>query len=413
MCNVKDCKLDEYENGKCILHCEKSDWKKLNDEEKETKKQKFNEEFLNYCHNSEDGEIKEFHFYETFNLLEEFENRKFFFKQCYFYDTFSFCNYHTENCFFLDNCFFYEGVSFSEDIDSEFKFVNSCQFDNKSIDLSGIFSKKLSFIGSDEISEINCNSVVFKEDVVLSSLTIKNYSDFQFTKFSKNCSFFQSRFCSTVDFRETNFIGNVNFLLFHSKDELDLSNTVFEGQSNFLKINVNIKNRETARIIKDSFEQQNNIIEANKFYAIEMQKREEELKPSKNFFEWLVFKTHGLASNHSQDWTLSLGWIILFGMLLTVFKVNLSFDINVVFCLIPFLYAKIEKYMFLLFYGFYFIFMKSLDKSPLDDFATNINPFSIMTSADKLTFTELLFKIIIAFLIYQFIISIRQNTRRK
>ena len=100
-------------------------------------------------------------------------------------------------------------------------------------------------------------------------------------------------------------------------------------------------------------------------------------------------------------------------MLLTLFKFNLSFDINIIFCLIPFLYAKIEKYMFLIFYGFYFIFMKSLDKSPLDEFATNINPFSIMTSADKLTFTELVFKIIIAFLIYQFIISIRQNTRRK
>ena len=267
-CSQENCDLEVSENNdKCILHCEKNDWKKLDENKIKTRQQKFNEEFLKYCSSSEDGEIKEFHFYDTFNLLKEIDNGKFFFRQCHFHGFFSFNNYLKEHYLFLDNCFFYGNMHFFRDINSEFHFVNSCQFNKKSIFLNGIFSKKISFIGSDDINEINCNSVVFKNDVVFSTLTVKNYADFQFTKFYKNCSFFQSKFYSTVNFNETNFMGNVNFLLFYSKCELDLSNAVFEGQSNFLKVKVTIANRETARIIKDSFEKKNNIIAANEFYA--------------------------------------------------------------------------------------------------------------------------------------------------
>ena len=49
----------------------------------------------------------------------------------------------------------------------------------------------------------------------------------------------------------------------------------------------------------------------------------------------------------------------------------------------------------------------------LDVIADKINPFSIMTSKDPITFGLLMFKITIAYLIYQFIVSVRQNTRRK
>jgi len=49
----------------------------------------------------------------------------------------------------------------------------------------------------------------------------------------------------------------------------------------------------------------------------------------------------------------------------------------------------------------------------LDIIAMNINPFSIMTSKEPITLGLLIFKITIAYLIYQFIVSVRQNTRRK
>ncbi len=431
-CSQENCDLEVSENNdKCILHCEKNDWKKLDENKIKTRQQKFNEEFLKYCSSSEDGEIKEFHFYDTFNLLKEIDNGKFFFRQCHFHGFFSFNNYLKEHYLFLDNCFFYGNMHFFRDINSEFHFVNSCQFNKKSIFLNGIFSKKISFIGSDDINEINCNSVVFKNDVVFSTLTVKNYADFQFTKFYKNCSFFQSKFYSTVNFNETNFMGNVNFLLFYSKCELDLSNAVFEGQSNFLKVKVTIANRETARIIKDSFEKKNNIIAANEFYALEMKEREKELeddlKKGKNFFEWLVFKIHGLSSNHSQDWLLSLFWMlnITFSLFITEKSIEL-FGSNLV-AFIPTLTISIlginiailnnEKirtmFLFLVTFMNFGIFKIISDKHSLDCVSEKINPFSIMTELSQLNFETFIYKITIAYLIYQLIISIRQNTRRK
>jgi len=65
--------------------------------------------------------------------------------------------------------------------------------------------------------------------------------------------------------------------------------------------------------IKNFFDSSNNIIEANRFYKLEMQAKEEELNKNhkSNFLEWLIFKTHDISSNHSQRWFLSLFWIVI------------------------------------------------------------------------------------------------------
>ncbi len=52
------------------------------------------------------------------------------------------------------------------------------------------------------------------------------------------------------------------------------------------------------------------------------------------------------------------------------------------------------------------------DGSILNEIAKNINPFSKLNSND-MTAGLFIYKITISYLIYQFIISIRQNTRRK
>lgn len=398
MCNVIDCGLDEYENGKCILHCEKNNWTSLNEphyiDAHNLFKKQINEE-INYHKSQLSNQRNSIYENEILDLKKLFEitfnkvifpstkfifaNRikglRFVFKECEFMDKFDISVLTLDNNLkFEANCIFYKDV-----IIKDSNFLEEVFFDNST------------FRGSLLINNVSFhNTLLFRDCEIIMNFELK------YVTFKYECIFQNLSLLSILSLRECIFINSLKI--------------------NDLRVK-NIKDRETARILKDSSEKQNNIIEANNYYAIEMQKREEELdkekKSGKDFFDWVVFKTHGIASNHSQDWALSLAWIILFGMLLTIFKTNLSFDINIIFCLIPFLYAKIEKYMFVVFYVFYFIFMKSLDKSPLDEFATNINPFSIMTSADKLTFTELLFKIIIAFLIYQFIISIRQNTRRK
>ncbi|RZV18566.1 pentapeptide repeat-containing protein [Aliarcobacter butzleri] len=246
--------------------------------------------------------------------------------------------------------------------------------------------------------------------------------------------FSNSKFSDDVDLKHTTFEKIVNFRESNFKKELNLEDTIFKSNVNFLELKAKMKNRETARIIKDSFEKQNNIIESNKFYALEMKEREKELeediREGKNFFEWLVFKIHGLSSNHSQDWTLALFWIInltfFYSYLniqpndkILVFKIIFScIAISVIACMTIKIPEENKERRWLttipvtivcyVLYGY----LVETDWS-LAEFSKNLNPFSIMRGDEPITLGTLIFKIIIAYLIYQFIISIRQNTRRK
>jgi len=210
------------------------------------------------------------------------------------------------------------------------------------------------------------------------------------------------------------------------KGKLDLRDAIFKDEVNFLDIKTNVSNRETARIIKHSFEQQDNIIEANKFYALEMQKQEESLKWRKSFLDKLIFTFHQLSSNHSQDWMLVLLWIlnitvlykispnitstasndIVIFLMTSIITIGIFLiNVNKLFC-----YHILHNYKVILSIIFLYLFNNS--NINFDTISNNINPFSIMTT-QTITFSELIYKIIIAYLLYQFIISIRQNTRRK
>lgn len=192
---------------------------------------------------------------------------------------------------------------------------------------------------------------------------------------------------------------------------------------------INIKNRDTARNIKFTLEKNGNIIDSNTYYNFEMIKREEELEEERkngtNFIDWLVFKIHGLSSNHSQDWILALFWILSFTFMMLINKNincmlsnNLEYFISglfIYFLMINLslytLNKKINKfYLILVFYIIYAFLSKDYI---LKDYSNILNPFSIMSGKEELTFAILIYKIIIGYLIYQLIISIRQNTRRK
>lgn len=213
--------------------------------------------------------------------------------------------------------------------------------------------------------------------------------------------------------------------------KLDLSNTSLPTSTNFLNAKLETANRETARIIKNSFEQQNNIIEANKYYALEMKHYEHELNWKDNFKEKLIFLCHGLSSEHSQNWILPLFWILFFSIIYGSCDYLLGTDfkryplsanmLSFVFILlsVPFIINTILDDnslknilpTFLLFIlGLYLYITKDIS---LELLAKAINPFSSMRSTESINGLQLVFKIIIAYLVYQFIISVRQNTRRK
>lgn len=316
------------------------------------------------------------------------------------------------------NCTFNEKVIIN--INGENKIIfRECIF-NKNVIYKGIFSK---------IELIKCT---FNDIVDFIELEKIFFLKIRFSLFKNIVSITKSnieKFESSLNqFSESLFFSKISINIITLKSSY-YKKIVINDIKNFRQKEImsdNISDRETARIIKDSFEQQNNIIEANKYYALEMKKREEDLTEGKNFFEWLVFKVHGISSNHSQDWLLALFWIMSFtfsiGTITNHFEeyhisfINLipAFFIFIMSLIIASLEIEFKNILLIIFgfisYGLYSIISCDFN---LYNVTNHINPFSVMNSWDNITFSEFIFKVIIAYLIYQLIISIRQNTRRK
>ena len=313
-----------------------------------------------------------------------------------------------------------------------------------------------------EVSSINFEHSIFNGKVKLQYCDIKEKASFYNTKFKDLADFYRTKFHEVVFertdfenvavFSEAVFNQNLNFkyakFLGYSvfrdtiiKGKLDLRNTIFdaEADANFLDITseerkkdpetkefygeakvIQVANRETARLIKSFYEYSNNIIESNKFYALEMKEREKELdksfKDRKNLIEWVIFKLHGLSSNHSQDPVTPILWILNIAFIYSMWISSPQLDhvLSYLSCLIV-LFAIRSKnkwyYKTILIGNLFLPILASY--VTLAIIADKINPFSIMTSKDPITFGLLLFKVTIAYLIYQFIVSVRQNTRRK
>ena len=275
---------------------------------------------------------------------------------------------------------------------------------------------------------------------------------FERTDFEKISVFSEVKFNKGVDFKYVKFLGKSIFRDTVIKEKLNLRNTIFDDDANFLDITsierppssdnndefigettpIKVENRETARVIKDFYDKSNNIIEANKFYALEMQEREKELNIDKKstFFDWLIFKMHRMASNYSTNWSQALFWIVFLSMMYTLELKGLPMLTIYATALIPILILeyifknkqiiyRITDYLVLIILAvliYFFIDFRTLysidPMKLLTDISQNINMFSIF-KGKSIGFGEFIYKVIMGYLIYQLIISVRQNTRRK
>ena len=298
-----------------------------------------------------------------------------------------------------------------------------------------------------EITKADFYNTKFKELADFYQTTFYEV-DFKRTDFWNISVFSESNFDCDVDFSYVKFWGKAIFRDTIISGTLNLRDSIFKDEANFLNItkekvakdkepiDITVANRETARVIKNFYDNSNNIIESNRFYKLEMIEREKELSKNKwsNPKEWLVFKFHELSSNHSQDWFLSLLWIFSISFLyISILEVcREEYIINekifyiiinsLSFLLLFELFSKDRKvkivfkylYVFIVQFGVFIITNKDFHLiTSLNEIADKINPFSIMSSWDEISIDLLLFKVIVAYLIYQLIISIRQNTRRK
>ena len=300
-CSQKNCNLEVFENSdKCILHCEKND---------SFYNEMFFYSFYEYIEREKkelensQQEIKETIFLIRDIIFPNILNNDFeeLSKEVFYQITF-------RNVKF--NFFDLSGIKFEPNI-----LFENCIFNNI-LELTGTEFNYLEFNNITEAKDIYFSSMKVNGRFELNNCTFDNNVYFGFSKFNDNAVFAKTVFKENINFEYTTFEKLAIFKNSNFEKELNFEDAIFKDKTKFLKLEAKVANRETARIIKDSFEQQNNIIEANKFYALEMKEREKELerdlKEGKNIFEWLVFKFHGLSSNHSQNWLLALFWIVIF-----------------------------------------------------------------------------------------------------
>lgn len=298
------------------------------------------------------------------------------------------------------------------------------------------------------IGEANFYNTKFK-DLADFYQTKFNEVNFERTDFEQIAVLSEAEFNCDVNFKYAKFLGKSIFRDTVIKGKLNLRDTIFDGEANFLDIAsesrkdekgefhgepkvIKVANRETARIIKNFYDKSNNIIEANKFYALEMEERSKEISFRNNFFEWIVFFLHGISSNHSQSWGLALYWMFTLSMLYTyeingIHLMTLFVGFVTIAILVEYyfkkyaLFIKYSENLFALLFAIlisvyvYFnsgTWLKLVSTTFYSDVVKNMYIFSNLNS-ENITLGSLLYKVILSYLMYQFIVSVRQNTRRK
>jgi uncharacterized protein YjbI with pentapeptide repeats len=440
--SCENCELEVFENSdKCILHCDKTKYYEKKYElnptqilSKDKMLKKFETKFIEKYQkkiNEDNLILSDIHFPEdSFSkLLEKINSISIIFHKCKFYENILLnkknLNKKLEYLnFFICDMNMINIANINPDVVID---IYDCNFKELLVQYA-----KLNELKIHKVKSLN----IKVNDSTIDCLLITD-SSLNYLKFLNGTN--KKTILKNVQIEDTNFnttfLDRLDFINVEIKNKIDLQNSFIPTNSSFFGLKsskgiLDVANRETARKIKNSFEQQNNIIEANKFYALEMKEREDELeenlKEGKNFFEWLVFKIHGLTSNHSQDWVLVLFWILSFSFGYSFMScVNKLLDTKLEYILTDAFiylfviytsiliinYKKMNKfYLIGLFYIFYVFLSKDFI---LQTFSNNLNPFSIMTEFSELNFSTMIYKITIAYLIYQLIISIRQNTRRK
>lgn len=278
-------------------------------------------------------------------------------------------NYTIKKRFIFNNINKINNISFSELIFNEKVEMKNCNINNLVL-LNTSFTKTVDFFQT-LFNITNFNKTNFEEVVVFENTIFNEDVDFKFTSFSK--------------------LGMFKKAIF--KKSLNLEDSIIQGEMNFLKVYTNVKNRETARIIKYQFEKIGNKIEANKYHTLELEQKRIELEKDKSsdWKEKLIFDVHNLSSNHSTNWFRALILIFFIGCL-TILFVHFGIVKDLFFNPSNF---KID-YIFKAWNELWqFIYIGYMDDKLKDN---------------SLTF--LFNKISLGYLYYQFLISVRKDTRK-
>jgi len=294
--------------------------------------------------------------------------------------------------------------------------ITNCEFD-KRFTLNGFnnvinhvniknstFKSKVNLKNNHIIKEIYLNDSNF-EDIFDSygsnfhqfnthKCIFQDYIGFEHSEFGQEnktnkeqiATFLYTTFESISNFRNTKFHNG-----------LDIENSNFKETPNFLNSGVNPENtnRETFRIIKNSFDSVGNNIEANRFFALEMSKYKDELLKSKNKDDkqkLFVFKWNKRFSNFGQSYRRPIYWLL--GLLIPLYLLKLGKDCNLLYKIYPPLNNIIE----------------CISKH-FNGVAQTFLPFERFL-IEGMEFISLCFYIVFVILIWQIIVAVKRHTKR-
>lgn len=226
-----------------------------------------------------------------------------------------------ENCEFHESVYF-EGSSFKSDVNfRNCEFYDKIEFTNTNFDSQVIFDK-----------------VTFNEDIKFKDAEFKDASLFLDTVFEKNVMFLGAIFRKKIDIKRTRF-----------KSGLDLSETTIMGEvtafglkeEDFyikkVKYETAYSNkRETIRILKKAFLNQNNTIEYAKFSSMERNIHILELKKEKCSFNKIqslsILYLNSISNNHGTSFFRGIIFTVFTSLIFFYFSLiateNFSFSFN-------------------------------------------------------------------------------------
>lgn len=378
---------------------------------------------------------------------------KTFFQECLFHENWHIYNLpilENNNDVLYQQCTFHEKVHSSPDVGERYEIssslFNDCKF-LKKIDFGCVDFNAPIFHNTDnihtEIDELRLSDCTFQEKFILNNCKIGSYisedsvfySKFEFkdnivqnfdanntnhfklvdcygTKFTKfriqksiyedfvgleHCEFGVIENNSTeyvATFMYATFLSFVNFRNTNFHSGLDIEHINLKESPNFLNTKINPKNsnRETFRIIKNSFDKIGNHIEANIFFVFEMKKYKEELSDSNNVQEKIIACLNEKISNFGQSYIRPAFLIVMTS--LVYYVLILGYENNMLYRLFPPANNII-----------------STISNMLNSVAENILPFAKLLK-NGMEFVSLIFYIVFAILISQIIIAVKRHTRR-
>jgi len=303
----------------------------------------------------------------------------------------------------INNCIFEKNFSINKHPHPQQKMDGIIEINQLEIEES-VFKKHFA-LESCVINSYRIKDVEFEGDAKLfDSIFIKMFKNveaeesawFSNTVFHKSTIFEKVIFKEFVQFKYTIFKGYTLFRDMQFEEGLDLDYANIEKEINFYNLEIgnhNIVSRETFRIIKNQFEKIGNKIEANKYHSLELGKYKEEIEKNKtkNWKEYFVFQAHWLSSEHSTNWFRAILLILLTSLLTTAF---LNSELIAKLFFHPNLFKP--EYILKIWNEFWqYAYILNKDEKLLK------SPFILLFN-----------KMLLSYLYYQFLMSVRKDTRK-